>query len=180
MAKTSERIQHDTDLAAKQITLIGLEQEYHRFVSAAFGVDERGFHEGWLDGRWGVAEIVAGHTGWLEKLSQGLRLAGEGVPFEQIDLLYLERWEDALYIRGAGKPRGTLLRDLTRAYQQCRSTAVRVPAHHYGRNGLLARMVSYVGVCKFRLHASLIEAWSEGRLSGLRGPSLTKPGPRAA
>jgi hypothetical protein len=180
MINTPIRIQqHHSDLATKGVILTLLEREYRWFISAAAGVDEHRFREHWLDGRWGVAEMVAVHTGWLEKLDEGLRLAKQGVPFEQIDWLEVERWEEAFYGRGSGQRRTTLLRDLKRAFQRFMTTAAQLPANNYGENGLLPRMFSYVGVCKFRLHATLIEAWSEGRLNGLRGPTVTALGPLA-
>lgn len=172
--------QHHLDSAAKRITLIRLERDYRRLLSAASRVNKQGFHELWLDGRWGVAEIVAGHTGWLQKLDEALRLSRDGVLVEQIDWLYLEQWEEAMYVRGAGQPKGRLLRDLRRAYQEFKKTATRLPAHRYGRNGLVTRMFSYVGVCKFGLHASLIQVWSDGRLKPSSGAPVTTPGSIAA
>jgi hypothetical protein len=160
--------QHEIDSIAKQITLTRLEREYRRFESAASDIDQRRFQGCWLDGRWGVAEIVAGHAGWLDKLDEALRPWREGVALEQIDWLYLEHWEDAMYLRGTGENRGRLLRDLRRTYRRFKATASRLPAHHYGTSGVLTRMFGYLEVCKFGLHASLIAAWSEGRLNGLR------------
>jgi hypothetical protein len=168
--------QDDSDLAAKRIILMRLEREYRRFLAAATSVDEHGYHERWLDGRLGVAEIVALHAGWLEKLDEGLRLARDGAPLEQIDWLAVDRWEGILYARGSGQHKAHLLRALKRAFQSFLNSASGLPARQYGRSGLLARMLSYVGVCKFGLHASLIDAWSKGRLDRAAQPNGIKRG----
>jgi hypothetical protein len=152
-----------------------LEGEYRRFASTVASVDERDFRKRWLDGRRGVAEIVAVHVGWLDRLNGALRLAGQGVRFEQIDWIDLERWQEVFHGHAAGKHKTTLLEELNQAFDRLIDTAIGMPEHRYSEDGLVARLFSYLGVCKFRLHAALIEAWRDGRLNS----SGWRPSPAA-
>jgi hypothetical protein len=156
-----------------------LEGEYRRFASTVASVDERDFRKRWLDGRCGVAEIVAVHVGCLDRLNGALRLASQGVRFEQIDWMDMERWQEVFYGLAVGKHKTTLLEELRQAFDRLIDTAIGTPEHRYSEDGLVARLFSYLGVCKFRLHASLIEAWRDGRLNS-PGPCVNSPGPLAA
>jgi hypothetical protein len=181
MINTQMRInQGDFALTTKRIVLDLLAGEYRGFLSVVSGVARHRFHERWLDGNWGVSEIVALHSGWLEKLNEALALATEGVPIDQVDWMEVERWEEAFYGRGSGERRARVLRDLKQAFQRFITTASRLPAKHYGENGQLTRMLTYVGICKFKLHASLIEAWTEGRIKASRSSNVAEWRPVAA
>ena len=155
----------DTDVGRKQTLLTELEGEYRRFASVVAGVNARDFRDRWLDGRCGVAEVVAIHIGCLDRLCATLQLGSGGTPFEQIDWLDGERWEEMFYPIASGKSKKALLKELREAFDRLIRAAADLAERRY-RESIVTTMISYLAFSKFRLHASLVEAWQDGRLRG--------------
>lgn len=65
-------------MPSKQDELQWHEEAYREFRSLVDKIGEPQFEEKWLDGRWGVREIVAHLAGWHRELGTGLERMSRG------------------------------------------------------------------------------------------------------
>ena len=104
-------------MPSKQDELRWHDEAYREFRDLVDGIDEPRFEEKWLDGRWGVREIVWHLAGWhrefatgLERMARGERPAPEGVDWSDV-----QRWNDSFAGGGAGQGQGASAARIRRA-----------------------------------------------------------------
>jgi len=142
-----------------------LDAAYADFRSTLEGLDEVQFETKWLDGQWGVREIVAHLAGWLgqlggglERMSRGERPAPAGVDWNDV-----QHWNDIFAHHAMGKQRAEVLRELEHALDAFKEAAAKLPDERFGEGKTANRMFDAGGIAHFKEHAAMIRAWRDGR-----------------
>lgn len=145
----------------KQQEFAALDSAYQEFRSVVDELDEKHFQEKWLDGRWGVREIVAHLTGWhrefavgLERMGRGKRPAPEGSDWNAI-----QRWNDRFAAEAAGKGRAELLQELDRSVAHFKAMGETLPEERFGDGKTASVFFRNAGSEHFREHAAMIRTW---------------------
>jgi hypothetical protein len=132
---------------------------YREFRSLVDSIEEPRFEERWLDGRWGVREIVAHLTGWhyqfgagLERMNRGERPSPQGVDWTDV-----QTWNDHFAHEAQGKSKADVLRDLDEAVARFHANAERLPEERFGPGKTASRMLAENG--HFNTHAAQIRGW---------------------
>ena len=150
-------------MSSKQQLMNDLDEAYQEFRSAVEGLGEVDFDKKWLDGRWGVREIVAHHTGWLGQLGGGLERMGRGekpMP-EGVDWMDVERWNETFAHHAMGKRRHEVLYELEQALQAFKEAAAGLPEERFGEGKTASRMFDGAGVAHFRESADMVRRWRQ-------------------
>jgi len=148
-------------VTAKQQEFEALDSAYQEFRSVVDGLDESTFQESWLDGRWGVREIVAHIAGWLREVAVGLERMGKGkrpAP-EGSDWNAFQRWNDKFAAEAAGKGKEELLRELERSVAHFKAMGEKLPDDRFAEGKTASGFFRNVGSAHFREHAAMIRAW---------------------
>lgn len=148
-------------MPGKQQLIDDLDTAYSEFRSAIEGLDERQFERKWLDGNWGVREIVAHHTGWLGQFSGGLeRMArGERPSPEGVDWTDEQHWNETFAEHAKGKRQDEVLAELESALESFKAAAERVPDERFGGGRTADMMFDNAGISHFKEHAEMIREW---------------------
>jgi hypothetical protein len=150
-------------VSTKQQLLNDLDEAYRGFLSAVEGLDEIAFERKWLDGRWGVREIVAHHTGWLGQLGGGLERMSRGekpMP-EGVDWMDVQHWNDTFAHHAMGKRRHEVLYELEQALQAFKEAADKVPEERFGEGKTASGMFDGAGIAHFRESAEMVRRWRQ-------------------
>jgi len=152
-------------MSSKQDELRWHEEAYRDFRSLVNGIDPMRFEERWLDGRWGVREIVAHLAGWhrelatgFERMSRGERPAPEGV-----DWTDTQRWNDVFAAGAQGKDKAQILKELDEEEARFRRLGEQLPDDRFGPDKTANKMFERVGTGHFRTHAAMIRGWLQQR-----------------
>jgi hypothetical protein len=142
-----------------------LEAAYKEFRSTLEGLDEIQFETKWLDGLWGVHEIVAHHTGWLgqrggglERMSKGEKPAPDGVDWTDV-----QHWNDTFAHHAMGKRQAEVLDELEHAFHAFEEAAAKLPDDRFGEGKTASKVFDLAGISHFKEHAAMIRSWREGR-----------------
>lgn len=148
-------------MSTKQQLIRELDEAYRDFLSTLEGLDEHTFDRKWLDGRWGVREIVAHITGWhgqmgggLERMARGERPTPEGVDWTKVD-----EWNETFANHVMGKRKEQVLDELEHSVNAFKEAAAKVPDDRFGEGKTANRMFDLAGIAHFREHAEMIRAW---------------------
>lgn len=139
-----------------------LDEAYGEFRTAADGLDEHHFEKKWLDGHWGVREIVAHVAGWLgqlgagmERMSRGEKPAVEGErPWTDVDA-----WNAVFARHAMGKRQDEVLHELEQALKAFRAGAMKLPDDRFGEGKTANRMFGAGGAPHLREHAGILRQW---------------------
>ena len=152
-------------MPSKQEELRWHDEAYRDFRSLVGEVDPEEFEERWLDGRWGVREIVAHLTGWhrelgggLERMSRGERPAPEGVNWGDF-----QHWNDIFAAGAQGRGKAEILQELDREVARFRRLGEQLPEERFGPDKTASRMFDLAGTGHFRTHAAMIRDWLKQR-----------------
>ncbi len=156
-------------MSTREALLAHLDAAYGDLLTVVGGLDEHHFEEKWLDGRWGVREIVAHIAGWLGQLGGGLeRMSrGEKPAPEGVDWTDVQTWNDTFARHAMGKRQAEVLSELEHAVQAFKDSAQRVPADRFGEGKTANKMFDAAGAPHLREHAEMVRRWRESR--GLAG-----------
>lgn len=154
-------------MSSKQQLLNDLDEAYREFLSAVDGLDELEFEKKWVDGRWGVREIVAHHTGWLGQLGGGLeRMSrGEKPTPDGVDWTDVPRWNDVFAERARGKRQREVLDEMEHALRAFKEAAAKLPEERFGEGKTASRMFDLVGISHFRESAEMVRRWRRRELA---------------
>jgi hypothetical protein len=148
---------------SRQELIDELDRAYGEFMAAVDDLEERSFENKWLDGRWGVREIVAHITGWHGKLASGLeRMArGERPSPEGEDWNDTQPYNETFAQHAKGKVKEEVLSELASAVEAFKSAAQRAPDETFeeGRTGY--RMFHGAGIDHFREHLRTVQEWRQ-------------------
>lgn len=150
-------------MSTKQQLLNDLDEAYREFRSAVEGLSEIEFERKWIDGRWGVREVVAHHTGWLGQLGGGLERMSRGekpMP-EGVDWMDVQGWNDTFAHHAMGKRRHAVLYELEQALQAFKQAADGVPEERFAEGKTASRMFDLAGISHFRESADMVRRWRE-------------------
>ncbi len=152
-------------MSSKQDELQWHEEAYRDFRSLVDAIDTERFEERWLDGRWGVREIVAHLAGWhrelgtgLERMSRGERPAPEGVDWSDV-----QHWNDVFAAGAQGKGKAQLVQELDEQVARFRRLGEQLPEERFGPGKTAGRMFDLAGTGHFRTHAAMIRGWLRQR-----------------
>jgi hypothetical protein len=154
-------------VSSKQQLLNDLDEAYGEFRSAVDGLDEIDFERKWVDGRWGVREIVAHHTGWLGQLGGGLERMGRGekpTP-DGVDWTKVDRWNAIFAEHARGKRQAEVLNELEHALYVFKEAARKLPEDRFGERKTASRMFDLAGISHFRESAEMVRRWREGQMA---------------
>jgi hypothetical protein len=154
-------------LSSKQDELRWHKEAYREFRSLVEEVDEQRFEDRWLDGRWGVREIVWHLAGWHRELSMGLERMGRGerpAP-EGVDWGDVQHWNDIFAAEAQGKHKAQVLQELDDQVARFRNLAEQLPADRFGPGKTASRILDSTGTSHFRTHAAMIGDWLRERVA---------------
>lgn len=157
-------------MSSKQRLLNDLDEAYREFLSAVEGLDEIEFETKWLDGQWGVREIVAHHTGWLGQLGGGLERMGRGerpTP-EGVDWTDVQHWNDTFARHAMGKRRHEVLFELEQALQTFKEAGAKLPEERFGEGKTASRMFDLAGISHLRESAAMVRRWRQGQTAKMK------------
>lgn len=140
-----------------------LDDAYQEFLSAVHDLDEHTFERKWLDGRWGVREIVAHHTGWFGQLGGGLeRMArGEKPTPEGVDWTDVQPWNERFAQHAKGKLKGAVLDELAHAVTAFMEAATRLPDDRFVEGKTVHKMFDAAGISHFRESSAMVRRWRQ-------------------
>lgn len=148
-------------LATKERLITDLDAAYQRFVEEIADLDERSFERKWLDGRWGVREIAAHHTGWLgqlagglERMSRGERPAEEGAGWTDTDA-----WNERFAERAKGKRKEQVIEELRAALESFKEAARKLPDERFEEGKTAEKMFEAAGISHFDESAQMVREW---------------------
>ena len=152
-------------MPSKQDELRWHEEAYRDFRSLVDGIDPARFEERWLDGRWGVREIVAHLAGWHRELATAFeRMAGGERPApESVDWTDTQHWNDIFAAGAQGKGKAQMLGELDKEVARFRRLAEQLPDERFGPNKTASNIVERAGTGHFRTHAAMIRGWPQQR-----------------
>lgn len=150
-------------MPTKREELQWLESAYREFRTLVDGIDEASFEEKWLDGRWGVREIVAHIAGWLREMGAGLeRLSrGERPAPEGVDWSDFQRWNDLFAQEAQGKSKTEVLRELDDEVARFTGYAAQLPEERFAPGKTANKIVQGAGTGHFHTHTAMIRGWLE-------------------
>ncbi len=132
---------------------------YRRFRSLVEPIAEPQFEERWLDGRWGVREIVAHLAGWhrqftiaLERMGRGERPSPEGVDWSDV-----QAWNEHFAHEARNKTKAQVIRELDEAVATFHAAAEALPEERFGPGKTASRLLAENG--HFNTHADQIRGW---------------------
>ncbi len=148
-------------MPSKQDELQWHEEACRDFRSLVDGIDPQRFEEKWLDGRWGVREIVAHLTGWHQQLSMGLeRMArGERPTPEGVDWTDVQHWNDIFAAGAQGKDKAQILQEFDEAVARFRQIGAQLPDDRFGPDKTANGIFRRAGSGHFPTHAAMIRDW---------------------
>ncbi len=148
-------------MPTKQEELEWHNNAYREFRSLVDAIEEPRFEEPWLDGRWGVREIVAHLAGWhrevgaaLERMSRGERPTPEGVDWSDF-----QAWNDRFAREAQDKSKAETLRALDEEVARFREFGARLPEERFGPGKTANRIIETAGTNHFREHIAMINGW---------------------
>jgi len=152
-------------MSSKQDELRWHEEAYREFRLLAGEIDERRFADRWLDGRWGVREIVWHLAGWHRELGTGLErmVRGERPAPEGVDWTDVQHWNDIFAAEAQGKDKTQVLREFDEQVARFRRLAEQLPEDRFGPEKTASRMLDLAGTSHFRTHAAMIGDWLKQR-----------------
>jgi hypothetical protein len=157
----------DLVMAFKEELAKKLDTAYAAFCAAIAGLDDADFARSWMDGGWGVREVVAHLAGWHRLLAGGLERMAHGdkpVPPGQ-------NWSDPQpfnrqFVKDVdGKSQVALLDGLDAAVGAFKLAAIGVPDDRFRPGSTGERMFQGVGIEHFGEHTAAIEAWRRASVS---------------
>jgi len=154
-------------MASKQDELRLHEDAYREFRSLVGAVDPVLFEERWLDGRWGVREIVAHLAGWHRELADGFErmLRGERPTPEGVDLTDIQHWNDIFAAAARDKDKAQILAEFDAQVERFRNLAAQLPDDRFGSSKTANKMFERAGTGHLRLHAAIIRRWLDLRVA---------------
>ena len=148
-------------MPSKQDELRWHEEAYREFRLLVDKIGEPQFEEKWLDGRWGVREIVAHLAGWhrelgtgLERMSRGERPSPEGVDWSDV-----QHWNDIFAAEAQGKNKAQVLRELDEQVARFRRLGEQLPEGRFGPGKTANTLFERAGSGHFRTHAAMVSDW---------------------
>ncbi len=148
-------------MPSKQEELQWHEQAYRDFRSLADSVDPERFEEKWLDGRWGVRELVAHLAGWhnelsraFERMARGERPAPEGANWEDV-----QHWNDIFAAGAQGKHKDQIMREFDEAVARFRELGAKLPDERFGLGKTANAIFQRTGTEHFYTTAEMIRNW---------------------
>jgi hypothetical protein len=136
------------------------EGAFRVFTEAIRGLDERAFERKWLDGKWGIREIVAHITGWHGQFASGLERLARGEPLNRpgAEWAGLQDLNDTFAEHAKGKLRDEILFELERAVHHFREAAYKLPEEAFEDGRVANELVHRAGIRHFNEHLAMIEA----------------------
>jgi hypothetical protein len=166
-ARSADITTRREQVSSKQQLLNDLYEAYREFLSTVDGLGEIEFETKWVDGRWGVREIVAHHTGWLGQLGGGLERMGRGerpTP-DGVDWTEVDRWNAIFAEHARGKRQGEVLSELEHALRVFKEAAQKLPEERFGDGKTASRMVDLAGISHFKESAEMVRRWRRGEVA---------------
>ena len=162
-------------MSSKQQLMDQLDIAYQEFRSTFEDLDNHEFDVKWLDGRWGVREIVAHHVGWLGQFAGGLeRMSrGERPSLPGVDWTDIQHWNDTFAEHTMGKHKDEVLNELRDALDAFKEAAARVPEDRFGEGKTANKMFDRAGISHFKEHTAMIRAWRSGERATVPSGSRT-------
>lgn len=148
-------------MGRKEQLISELNAAYARFLDTIADLDERSFEEKWLDGRWGVREIAAHHTGWLGQLAGGMeRMSrGERPTPEGVDWSDPQPWNDKFAEHARGKRKQQVLDELDHALNSFKAAAEKLPEERFEEGKTVDTMFDGAGITHFKDSAEMVREW---------------------
>ena len=154
-------------MPSKEELLRELDLSYNDFLSAVSTIGEPEFFVKWLDGRWGVREIVAHHTGWLGQFAGGINRVTRGDelrPSDRVDWHEIDTWNETFMEHAKGKSRDQIMHELRQAKTSFEEAVNGLPDGKV-RDETLQKIANAAGIRHFREHAALIREWTTQSLN---------------
>jgi hypothetical protein len=150
-------------MPSKQDELRWHEEAYRGFRSLVEPIDELHFEEKWLDGRWGVRELVGHLAGWHRELGTGLErmLRGERPSPEGVDWTDIQHWNDIFAAEVRDKSKAQVMQVLDDQVTRFRRLGEQLPESRFGPGKTTSAMFERAGTTHFRLHGAMIADWLE-------------------
>ena len=149
----------------KEDLLKELDSSYTNFLSSVATVDEPEFFTKWLDGRWGVREIVAHHTGWLGQFAGGLNRVSRGQklrPADRVDWHEIDTWNETFTEHAKGKGKDQVMNELEQAKASFEEAMIALPEGQIAEE-TLKKITNSAGTRHFREHVVFIRQWTQQR-----------------
>ncbi len=137
------------------------ENAYREVRSLVDSIEEPRFEEPWLDGRWGVREIVAHLAGWHREMGAGLErmTRGERPTREGVDWSDVQAWNDRFAREAQGKSKADVLREFDAAVARFREFGAQLPEERFGPGKTANGIIEGAGTNHFREHMAMINSW---------------------
>lgn len=150
-------------MALKEQLLSELDTLWNEFRSLLVDLDELKFEKKWLDGRWGVRELAAYHTGWLGQFAGALErmIKGERSALAPGDWADVQRLSDTFAEHARGKQKGQVLQEMKRAYSDFKEAAERLPEEQFTEGQIARQMFDRAGIADLKDHIDMIRSWRE-------------------
>jgi hypothetical protein len=143
-----------------------LDTAYEAMLTAVENLDEHQFSQKWVDGHWGIREIVAFHTYWFGKLGGGTdRLnRGERPTDEQTRWEEMEGAERVISDHVQGKTKEEVLFEFNQALDSLKNALY---GYQYGGRLEDERIgeVLKTGLESMRQHTKMLHDWMVSRSS---------------